>query len=658
MKPISANTLSKKTNYGNWRALSLGLVYLLIGVHIAYWKIVGRALAPLEFNEVLYTLHQGIITAGFIFMGIAILSTLIVGRFFCSWLCHIVALQDLSEWILHKLKIKPKQIKSRVLYLIPFFAVIYLFLLPQVERIYYGQPLPTLRIQSDQEGWASFITDDFWRNLPGLGVTLLTFIVCGFFIIYLLGSRSFCQYICPYGALFAMTDRITPGKIKLTGDCNQCGLCTAVCSSHIKVHKEILHFGKVVDHNCLKDLDCVQVCPNDALSFGFTKPSGLQTLYSITTEKKVYNFTWKEDIALLILFALFLPIYFGLYNSVAFLLALSISAILSFLCIQAYRLHKNYFQQVNKIVLKSSGKLTIYGKSFFLIVSLLIIFSVHSAFIRFFQLKGEHYYNKVAYIASDTSGDLNKEETQNNINRASQCLSFVYDWGLYSPAPLLRQLAALTIYNKDTQKAIFYLEKMLSITPQDTEARIRLSKLLITQKDESTAVNHLKYIINERAHTSSEKNTRSESLLILGHLEEKNGFPLEALSHYQDALKIDSNNGEAWMAAGVLFTRSGKLVEGEECLLKAAQYYPTSPIIENNLAAIYLQQKLYGKARPHVEKLLLIEPNQPEARYNLAMIKYSAGEIDQAKKDLQALLVKYPNHKNAKQALNRIAVEQ
>src|SRR5262249_8151349 len=34
-------------------------------------------------------------------------------------------------------------------------------------------------------------------------------------------------------------------------------------------------FGMVVDPGCMKCLDCVSVCPNDALSFSFAKPSVL-----------------------------------------------------------------------------------------------------------------------------------------------------------------------------------------------------------------------------------------------------------------------------------------------------------------------------------------------------------------------------------------------
>src|SRR3989338_9176154 len=65
-----------------------------------------------------------------------------------------------------------------------------------------GNAFPGFRILKDENGWASFSTTDFWRNLPSVPITLLTFFTVGFLIVYLLGTRSFCRYGCPYGVLF------------------------------------------------------------------------------------------------------------------------------------------------------------------------------------------------------------------------------------------------------------------------------------------------------------------------------------------------------------------------------------------------------------------------------------------------------------------------
>ena len=90
--------------------------------------------------------------------------------------------------------------------------------------------------------------------------------------VYFLGSKGFCTYACPYGGFFALADKVAPGKIRVTDACNQCGHCTAVCTSNVMVHAEVKAYGMVVDPGCMKCMDCVSVCPNDALYFGFGRP--------------------------------------------------------------------------------------------------------------------------------------------------------------------------------------------------------------------------------------------------------------------------------------------------------------------------------------------------------------------------------------------------
>ena len=65
-----------RRNYARWRALSLSLVYVVFALHILHWKTSGKTLAPLELNEVMYTLELGIITAGFLFMCFLVLGSL------------------------------------------------------------------------------------------------------------------------------------------------------------------------------------------------------------------------------------------------------------------------------------------------------------------------------------------------------------------------------------------------------------------------------------------------------------------------------------------------------------------------------------------------------------------------------------------------------
>ncbi len=379
----------KPRRYSRWRVVTLTLVYLLMGLHFAHWKIAGRTLAPLELNEVMHTLELGIITAWFIFISVAFFSVLIFGRFFCSWGCHILALEDLSAWLLGKVGIRPKPVRARVLLLVPIAAALYMFVWPAVKRLIEGRPLPTLHIADETTAWASFMTEDFTRNLPGPGVTIFTFIVVGLIIIYFLGSRSFCKYACPYGAVFALADRVSPGKIVARGDCADCGLCTARCQSNIRVHEELTVYGRVVSPSCLKDLDCVAACPEKNIAFGFTKPAGfLSWKKSDGIKQPRYDFTVAEETLMVAVFLTTLLVYRGLYGLIPFLLTLALGGILAYGSVLGVRLIRREHVRLNNFQLKRAGRISRTGLAFAGLAVATVTLTAHSAFIRWHEYQG------------------------------------------------------------------------------------------------------------------------------------------------------------------------------------------------------------------------------------------------------------------------------
>jgi tetratricopeptide (TPR) repeat protein/NAD-dependent dihydropyrimidine dehydrogenase PreA subunit len=640
-----------KTDYGKWRAISLSTVYLLMGLHIAHWKLAGRTLAPLEFNEVLYTVHLGIITAGFIFMGLTMIATLVAGRFFCSWMCHMVALQDASFWLLKKMGIRAKHIRSRTLAWLPLAAVIYLFILPQIERAMTGQAPVSLHIANDSDGWASFVTTDFWRNLPSIGITLLTFIVCGGMVIYILGSRSFCQYACPYGMIFSLADRAAPGKIKLVGDCIECGKCTAVCSSHIQVQKEVLQFNRVVDTNCLKDMDCVQVCPENALAFGFAKPSGFLSLKKLKGFKKKYDFSIGEDGFLAISTFIFISIFRGLYDAIPFLLAITLGLLFAYGLIILSRLWRTDYVRISNFTLKRPHGITRAGKVFSVFMSLLLVFSIHSAIVHYYTYMGERVYNQLADVQRNQSAQTNEPIDDARLNLAFSRLKKADEMGLFHPASLQRELAALSILKNDPLAATQYLEKMLSQLPNDIEGRLKYGQMLILLDKNDEAATQLRQVIQTNALTGREKHIKAEASIALGQLREKTGLGAEAESLYKIALTEEPENAEAKLALGVLYTHTGQFKEAEQLLIQASVKYPNSAIIENNLAIIFLKQKKYKEAEEHLNAVNRIQPGNAQVMYNLAMLQFSLGRKQEAYVSMNTLLSQHPEHKNARKAL-------
>jgi ferredoxin-type protein NapH len=534
-------TNNQKSKYSKWRVFSLVSIYVLFVVHIIHWQLNETTLAPLELNELLYTLESGIVTAGFLLMVIAAFSVVIFGRFFCSWLCHILAFQDLCHWMLSKVGIRPKAIRSRVLWIVPLFVMAYMFVWPQLKRIWRGEIFPKIRIEGATSDWASFITDDFWRNLPDPWVAGATFLVCGFIIVYVLGSRGFCANVCPYGALFSLADKIAPGKIILSGDCDQCGICTAQCDSNIRIHTEIDKYGKVVDSNCLKDMDCVSVCPKQALSFGFTKPTLFTAGVRTQRQQLPSHFSFVEELVILCTFIFSLLIYRGLYDSVPFLMALGLAAILSYLSIILLRLFNRTSMRFNRLWLKKNSQILFGGWVFLSVLILLFIFSLHSGVIRWHEYKGSQALIKANIMASQKQSNISIESAQISL----QHFLFIERWGIFKSTALLRKIGTAYDITGNNGEAKIYFSKVLSSNSDDLIIQWKMISYLIQDNKPLRArlalISLTELSLAKRHIPLKEKQILAQAHKILGDFHLENQEYNRALTEYKLALKYMPN---------------------------------------------------------------------------------------------------------------------
>ncbi len=546
---IAAGDRSK--GYGRWRAATLAGVYVLMAAHVIHWKLAGRTLAPLELNEVMYTLELGIVTAGFIFMAMAGLATLIFGRFFCSWGCHILALEDLSAWILGRLHIRPKPVRSRVLRWVPIVAMLYMFAWPQASRVFAGRPLPQAQVLSDAQGWASFLTTNFWRNLPGPGVTILTFVICGFAIVYMLGSRGFCTYACPYGAAFAMADRFAPGRILARGDCSKCGICTAVCDSHVRVHEELIAYGRVVNPACLKDLDCVAACPDGAVAYGFGRPAILDLRSKASARRVPYDFSRREDVLMAATFVAALLIFRGLYETVPFLLTLAIGGVLAYVAVLGLRLHTKSHVRLNNWQLKIGGRLTRSGIAFVAIGGFVLALTLHSALIRFHEFTGQQ---RLLWATNNAS--------EIEVRAAIGDLEFCDRWGLIHPAHLSDDLASLyqrlgdglAAQGRGAESVDAFVRAAGHQHEPGMRAGLRADAgtLLLDSGEPARALELLRQAAGDAPDSARIQYNLAVALAALGR-------DNEALDAYERTLALDPTDAEAHNNVGFLFAMQGKL---------------------------------------------------------------------------------------------------
>jgi tetratricopeptide (TPR) repeat protein/ferredoxin len=611
----------------------LASVYLLFGLHIAHWRLAGRTLAPLELNELMYTLELGIVTAGFLFMAVAFLGTLVFGRFFCSWACHILALQDLCGWLLKKIGIRPRPVRSRVLLIVPFFALFDMFVLPQILRVWRGETLPVLHLATDREGWASFLTTDFWRNLPSPGVALATFAVCGFAIVYVLGSRAFCTYGCPYGALFNLIDRFAPGRIARVGECKDCGHCTAACTSGVRVHDELDRHGMVVNPGCLKDLDCVAACPNGAVGFAFRKPPGLRSFGSMKRERLAWDYTLGEEALMLAVCALTIAVTRGLYETIPFLMSLGLGCIAAFGLVHALRLLRVRDLRFVPFQLKRAGKLRAGGIAFLVLALLGALLLGHSAWIRWDEARGLAALAAAEHApAADAAGRAQAlEQAAAHLERRAQ-------FGLVGTGTLERARARTAELAGDLPRAQQLLAAEHERSGGEFQTTFQLARVLAAGGRLEDAARLLQSIVDVPIAPGRTMDRSSEvaadAAVVLGNILAEAGEFARAERSLRRALDLRPGRPDALYALGVLLCASGRAAEGRALFQRAVDAGARDADLCNNLGRLLLDAGELAPARVQLEHALEIDPAHAAAHYNFGLLLERMGEDGKAREHL------------------------
>jgi tetratricopeptide (TPR) repeat protein/NAD-dependent dihydropyrimidine dehydrogenase PreA subunit len=608
LQPLPAARLPKtqpgirKSTASRWRAAALILLNLFMVAHVIQWWIVGRTVSPIEPSETMHTLQQGALNAGFIFFSLAILATLIFGRFVCGWGCHILALQDFCGWLLKKMGLKPQPFRSRLLVYVPIIAALYMFVWPTAYKLFAGSDAGPLIPKLTNH----LVTENFWETFPSVAVAIPFLFICGFVIVYFLGQKGFCTYACPYGGFFGLADKLAPGKIRVTDACNQCGHCTATCTSNVLVHQEVRDFRMVVDPGCMKCMDCISVCPNDALYFGFGKPTIAAP--KAKTPKRTYSLTWPEE---LLGAAVFLGTLLGVrsvYGLVPFLMALGCAAVTTFLFLKTWRLltaNAVFFHRFN---LKSSGRMEKAGWGFLAFSLVWLALSVHSGWIRYHEYQGDAAFQRLQIPDELALAQLNPAQWLSPIDRESirdgkTNLESVTRFGLFVNGEASAKLAWFEYLSGNAERAIDLL-----------------SQAATHQKGQSKAIS-LYYrgsILNrlgryEQANASLDEALKERDDLILARQEKGESLwqldrKEQAVSVWTDALQ---HNERLVLAGNELAgaKRSMGLAEEAAALEKQAdQFSPDDPLFHWMIALRLKNLGMNELAEKHFHRAIQLEP--------------------------------------------------
>lgn len=219
-----------------------------------------------------------------------ILFTLLLGRFFCGWICPMGTTLDLGEKLTGsgmndgKTK-KLGWIKYFILAFVitaSFFGVSKTYLLEPMSlsyRFYTFTVFPvidagwkylkeTLPFLSGVQFNTSFV-DISYR----LGV-IYFFLFLGILLLSRIYKRFWCRNVCPLGALLSIFARFSLLQKIVNEKCTHCGLCTKKCKMGA-IPEDPAGFAVT---ECIYCFDCVSICPVKAVSFSPQKPQNLENI--------------------------------------------------------------------------------------------------------------------------------------------------------------------------------------------------------------------------------------------------------------------------------------------------------------------------------------------------------------------------------------------
>ena len=585
-------SIIRQSKRSKWRAGVLIGVHALIALHLTHYLIVGRSLSPVEPSESMYTLELGYVNAGFVFFATALAGTLIFGRFFCGWGCHIVALQDFCAWIMKKLGVRPKPFRSRLLAFAPLALAFYMFLWPTLARLAFGDGNGAFPGFSNH-----LMTSDLWATFPGPVFAVLTFTTCGFAAVYFLGAKGFCTYGCPYGALFSGLDYASPGRIVVNDDCEQCGHCTATCTSNVRVHEEVRLYGMVVDPGCMKCTDCVSVCPNGALRFSFARPSFLKKAPA-TPRARRFDLSFPEELFVGIVGVVATLTFRDLYSGPPLLMSVGLGGITAFLSLKLWHLMRQPSARVQNLELKTAGRMRRPGWAFASLTVLWLMFTSHSAFAQWHRAWGRHYLNQTEVSRADGLSGAFKtrrytDRHEHALAEAFRHFTLADRWGLAGIVEVKLGLAWCYLLRGDVSRAEREAGEAIALAPDRPELRQNLADL-------------------ERAAAPpvEDRFEHATMLAASGQLE-------EAGIEFQACVAIAPESAPARFNLGGVFRRLGRNGAAIEQLEVARRLAPEDADVSVELGLAYMAAGENDKALEALKRAMAQDPDSPESKLHL-----------------------------------------
>ena len=183
----------------------------------------------------------------------SIIITIVLGRFFCGWVCAFGTYNDLLHLLsknIFKINFKVNEKVDAALKYVKYLVLILLVV------VVWTMGNKIFEMANPWDAFAQITNFPQVLSDYTIGIMLLFAITIGAFFV----ERFFCRYLCPLGAIFNLVSKIGILKIKKpTEKCGKCRLCTNNCSMGLSLYKVESACGG----DCINCFKCIETCPRN-----------------------------------------------------------------------------------------------------------------------------------------------------------------------------------------------------------------------------------------------------------------------------------------------------------------------------------------------------------------------------------------------------------
>ena len=232
-----------------------------------------------------HTLYRGLIWSLVI-----LIPTLLLGRFFCNWICPYGTLHQFVGWLFNKRGVKERIESNRYR---KWFALKYYILVGMLVAAAFGSlqiglldpiclffrslTISVLPAADMASGWI-YLQPFMYQFAWVVGFLLFFFVSMNLVI-----PRFFCRILCPLGALLGLLSHFSLWRIERDEQkCVNCNLCLQRCGGASDPHAALRKSECLVCFNCLDD------CPHGALSFDMLPPFPHEAMPDLSRRRVIF----------------------------------------------------------------------------------------------------------------------------------------------------------------------------------------------------------------------------------------------------------------------------------------------------------------------------------------------------------------------------------